>query len=98
MKKISIVDQIEVTRDGHVQVRMLKQIVDNDGTILSSGNHRCLIEVGSDTEQMLAAVNSNLVALNCAPITSEEWDRVRLHCSAAWTPQVVAAWRVKQAE
>ena len=46
-EKVSIVDRVEVTESGHVQVRVATRIIE-DGKILSQSFHRHVIEPGQD--------------------------------------------------
>lgn len=87
-----ILDQIEITRSGHVQVRMLKAVVDN-GKIVASEYHRTVVEPGADPDARLAAVNASLATMDTPwpPVAVVEWQRVRQHCTVAHTPEVVAA-------
>jgi hypothetical protein len=50
LEKIAVVDKIEVTESGHVQVRTATRIVE-DGAILSQSFHRHVIAPGQDYSQ-----------------------------------------------
>lgn len=50
LEKIAVVDKIEVTEFGHVQVRTATRIVEN-GATLSQSYHRHIIAPGDDYSQ-----------------------------------------------
>ena len=76
MEKRTIVDQIEVTRDGHLQIRMRKQIVDGD-VVHEMGYHRTSIEPGGDCEKQLEMLNEHLEAMGYSTVSDKDWGRVR---------------------
>ena len=91
--KSFIVDQIEITRCGFVQVRFHK--LSSDGALL--GNHRTSIEPGGNIDKQFAAVNAHLAQEGFAPLAENELDRVRRHVIVAHTPEVVAAYKAELA-
>lgn len=93
MKQL-IIDQIEVTQNGTVQVRMHK--LSSDGDMI--GNHRTSIEPGGDIDAQVAAVNNHMATENFAPIPQADTDRLKAIATAAWTPEVIAAYQAAQAE
>ena len=93
MKQL-IIDQIEVTSNGTVQVRMHK--LSSDGDLL--GNHRTAIEPGGDIDAQIAAVNAHMATENFAPIPDADVARLKAICNTAWTAEVVAAYQAAQAE
>ena len=95
MEKRTIVDQVETTRNGVIQVRIRKRIVEGDN-ILRDDFHRTSIPPGADPEKVLEAVNQHLLSMGEAAIPGAEWDRVSRIVAAEHTPQVVAA--AEQAE
>ncbi len=62
MEKRTIIDRIEIDpQTGIVGVRMLKQIIDDDGkTVLASEYHRTTITASADPAAQIAAVNTDL--------------------------------------
>jgi len=50
LEKIAVVDKIEVTESGHVQVRTATRIVE-DGATLSQSFHRHVVAPGQDYSQ-----------------------------------------------
>ena len=84
MEKRTIVDQIEVTREGHLQIRMRKQIVDGD-TAHEMGYHRTSVEPGGDCEKQLEMVNEHLEVMGHATVADAEWRRVRAIADAVST-------------
>lgn len=47
LEKVSIVDRVEVTESGHVQVRVATRILE-DGKIISQTFHRHVVSPGQD--------------------------------------------------
>jgi hypothetical protein len=94
MQKQTVVDQIEVTRDGTVQVRMAKEIVDGEN-VLSREWHRTALPPGSDIDLQFAAVNEHLTGgdLNWAAVSDADISKVRDVTEAVWTAEVVAAYQ-----
>lgn len=90
----SIIDQIEVTRDGVVQVRMLKCFFD-DGNIIGHPDpayHRTIVEPGVSVDDQMAAVEMHLIGLG-APLDNQAGiERATLDSfvATAHTPAVIA--------
>ena len=94
--KQTIVDQIEITRSGHIQIRFGLLIVEG-GVELSHEWHRTAIEPGGDVDAQMAAVNANLVSLGKAQCPATEVIRVKAIVGVVHTPAVVEAYREMQA-
>ena len=47
LEKVSIVDRVEVTESGHVQVRVATRIME-DGNVISQTFHRHVVSPGQD--------------------------------------------------
>ena len=88
MPKTLVVDQIEVTQNGTIQVRMHK--LSSDGDVI--GNHRTSIEPGGSVDNQLASVNTHMATENYAPVSAGDIARVQAIADAAWTPEVIAAY------
>jgi hypothetical protein len=78
--KSLIVEQIEITKTGNIQIRMHK--MSSDGDLI--GNHRTSIEPNGDVDAQIAAVNSHMAAENFAPISDVDTARVKAVAAAAW--------------
>ena len=91
MKQL-IIDQIEVTNNGIVQVRMHK--LSSDGDLI--GNHRTSIEPGGDIAAQIAAVNNHMATENFATVPAADVAKLTAICNAAWTPEVIAAYQAAQ--
>jgi hypothetical protein len=94
LERRTVIDQIEIRRDGTVQVRLAKQVVDGED-VLRSDYHRIGVEPGADLESHLPLVNAHLTTLGEAVVEETEWDRVRRVVSLEHTPETVAAYREK---
>lgn len=89
MAKQLIIDQIEVTKDGTVQVRMHK--LSSDGDLI--GNHRTSLPPAGDIAAQVAAVNAHMDAENYLAISAADVAKLTAICNAAWTPEVIAAYQ-----
>jgi hypothetical protein len=87
--KKSIIDQIEITRTGHIQVRFGLLLLEGDAEIDKKW-HRTSIEPGGDVDMQMAAVNTNLIQMGKEPVSVSEIARVKVLAHAAWTPGVLA--------
>lgn len=100
ISKRTVIDQIEVTRDGTLCIRMHKQIVDSDmpegEQVIQSGNHRTSVVPNGDVDGQFLAVNEHLERMGFPPVNEADIERVRTHARAAWSPEVIAAWTVSQ--
>lgn len=71
----TVVDQIEVTRENHVQVRLVLLIVDDDDEI-SSKYHRTSVLADGDVAAQMGFVNTHLVSMGEEPVTQADIDRI----------------------
>ena len=94
MPKQLIIDQIEVTSNGTVQVRMHK--LSSDGDLI--GNHRTALPPATDINAQVAAVNAHMATENYSAISDADVAKLTAICNAAWTAEVVAAYQAAQAE
>lgn len=92
----TIIDQIEICRDGEVRLRLDKQLL-RDGKVIGSGWHRTGWEPGADFEASISVINANLLAMGEAVVDAAEWDRVRRVIVMEHTPEATAAWQAKKA-
>jgi len=93
MKQL-IIDQIEVTQNGTIQIRMHK--LSSDGDMI--GNHRTSIAPGGDIDAQIAAVNAHMGSEGYAPIPDADVARVKTTAAATWTPENIAPVTAKVVE
>ena len=89
--KSLIIDQIEVTNNGTVQVRMHK--LSSDGDLI--GNHRTSIPPAGDITAQIASVNAHMATENYSPVSASDVAKLTAICNAAWTPEVIAAYQAQ---
>jgi hypothetical protein len=94
IQKNTVVDQIEITREGVIQVRMITQIVEN-GVVLASKYHRTCVEPGVSVDDQMAVVNAHLIAMGKAPCAAPELSRVKVVADAVHTESTVEAYRAE---
>ena len=85
-----VIDQIEITKSGVIQIRMEKQIVDAD-QVVTSEYHRTAIGVGNDVNAQMDAVNKHLAQMGWPAVPADDIARVADHAIAAWTPDRIAS-------
>lgn len=93
MSKQLIIEQIEVTSNGTVQVRMHK--ISSDGDLI--GNHRTSLPPATDINAQVDAVNAHMATENYPAISDADVSKLTAICNAAWTPEVIAAYQAAQA-
>jgi len=91
--KSLIIDQIEVTNNGTIQVRMHK--MSSDGDLI--GNHRTALPPATDINAQVATVNAHMATENYSAIPDADVAKLTAICNAAWTAEVVAAYQAAQA-
>lgn len=97
IEKKTIIDQIEITRNGTVQVRLGLLLVE-DGTEIDSKWHRTAFPPGHDVAAQIAAVNEHLVQMGKTEVSVEDSARITTVCTQTWTPEVIAAYEATQGE
>ena len=103
LERKTLLDQVEIRRDGALQVRLVKAIVDGEAIVSQQGFHRTVVEPGIDADAQLAALNASL--LNWpeaeggpfAAVDNAEWDCVRRASQSEHTPEVIIAFQEKAA-
>ena len=93
MAKQLKIEQIEVTSNGTVQVRMHK--LSSDGDLI--GNHRTTLPPATDINAQIAAVNAHMATENYSAISAADVVKLTAICNAAWTAEVIAAYQAAQA-
>lgn len=98
MKLETLVDQIEITRKDHIQVRLGLLILDDAGVEVSRNWHRFVLCPGDDCTAVLDVVNKHLESMGRPPV-SNDYRLSRLHTiiEAVHTPSIVSAFKAEQA-
>jgi hypothetical protein len=98
IEKKTIVDQIEISRSGHIHIRFGLLLIE-DGVELDCKWHRTVIEPGSDIDAQIAAVNSHLQIMGKATIDdSTQISRLKSVAALFHTSDVVAEHKARIAE
>ena len=93
--KKTIIDQIEVTRNNHVQVRFGLLLMDNNIEIDCKW-HRAVIEPGASVKEIITLVNEDIVTrptIRGAPIDPERVNLLESICHMVHTPDVVRRYK-----
>ena len=93
MAKSLIINQIEITSSGTVQVRFNK--LSSDGDLL--GNHRTILPPATDINAQVAVVNAHMATENYSAISASDVTKLTAICNAAWTDAVIAAYQAQTA-
>ena len=95
-----IIDQIEITRMGHINIRFSKQIFEEgknkEDVIISSENHRVVMEIGIDIDLQMLEVNKHLAKMNWPFVTIEEYQNVKKYADIKWTPELKQWWKIQR--
>jgi len=94
IEKKTIIDQIEITRDGHVQVRFAKQILE-DGKEISCQWHRTVIEPGVNVDTQLSAVNAHLINIHTPIDDAERVSMLHAVVKSVHTKEVIGKFKEK---
>lgn len=78
MQKQTIVDQIEVQRDGTLHIRLACLIMDGE-EVLSRHYHRTALAPGGNLKEQMAAVNAHLAQMKFAAVSDDEIGRIAKH-------------------
>src|SRR5262245_38688239 len=99
LSKRTIIDQIEVTEGGTLQIRFAL-LVEEDGNELSRAYHRTTVEPGQDLDTTLAAVEADIMNrpnLKAAAIDTTRLAELRGIRDVVQTPARIAAARARRA-
>ena len=88
LSKVTIVDKMEVLEKGQVQVRTATRVLE-DGVELSSSFHRHVV----DPQVRSGYVEGGSAGTWAATDITGEDARVQAICTAAWTTEVIAAYK-----
>jgi hypothetical protein len=96
MQKRTVVDQVEIQRDGTMHIRFKKQLVDDDGSITELGYHRMAAMPGEDLEGYMDVVDNHLrTGLKAGGLDVAEKAFVTQVKEAMWTQEVIDAKQAK---
>lgn len=71
MTRKTVLDRVEITRNGSAQVRFAKEIW--DGTeLVASAWHRTVIDLGDDADTQLAAVSAHLTQMGYPEVSAAD--------------------------
>ena len=75
----TILDRIEIEpQTGNIMLRMLKQIANSDGTVLTSDYHRTSVAADADVDLHLSAVNAHLMKMGYPALSDEDVNRIKV--------------------
>lgn len=97
IEKQTVLDQIEIRRDGTVQFRIGLLVVEDGQEVTEPKWHRSVVEPGGDVDAQVAAVNSHLKQMGQNELPADDLAKLKTHSKAAWTPDVIAAHKKRMA-
>lgn len=96
--KNTVVDQIEVTRNGIIQIRVGLELLGNGVPIAPPKWVRTSCAPGDNVEQQMASVNGYLSRINENTVSDADIAKIRAQANAAWTPEVISAYQAMTAQ
>lgn len=103
LRKSTFIDQVTMTRDGVVEIRFIKAILD-ENVLVSQQYHRTSVSPGMDPEAVLAAVDKHLSGMGESSVIDEPQSSVLAKADlvgfirGAHTPSVIARFNNKRAQ
>lgn len=94
IEKQTIIDQIESTRDGTVQIRFGLLLVEG-GKEIDCKWHRTAVPPGGDVDAQIAAVNAHLKSMGKAEVDAGRIQELKAITRLMHTPDRVRAHREK---
>lgn len=103
MKKQSALDYSqseteEVSPLGVLQLRFLKQIVDDDGTVTFDGYHRTTLPPGVDASVQMEAVNKHLTSMGYGALPEKDMKAIEDKVKKEHTPAKTAIYNKAMAD
>ena len=94
MDSVTVLDQIEITSNGTIQVRVNKLVMNGD-LVMASRYHRTSFFPGQDIDSQVAVVNNSIVREGWPGMTTADVQKIKDHAVVAWTPEVLSAYVVQ---
>lgn len=79
LERVTMLDRIEATAVGGVQVRLQLLIVDNGTNIVARRYHRLVIMPEDDAASVIEEVNTHLVGMGELPVSLDDIARIVAH-------------------
>lgn len=93
----TVIDRLEIDRDGIVSVRLTLEIVDDVAGVVASAYHRTMLPPGHDINLQMNAVNAHLQQMGRKPVDTAGIAKLHDVAGSIWKPEVVKAYRDKVA-
>jgi hypothetical protein len=87
-----VLSQLEVQPDGTIQVRLDKQVVEDDN-VLSREYHRTVLPPGTKVDQQMGLVNAHLAQMGWPPVETEAHSRIKRIVNVEHTAGVKKAYQ-----
>lgn len=96
MPKQTVFNRLEMDEHGVIMIRLQKQFVDEDGSVIDMGWHRTAIDPGGDLEATLADVNTHLLHMKVGGLKETPGLKaVKRLVPAVHTEEIVSEFRKK---
>ncbi len=92
IKRKTVIDKIEIVSDGSLQIRIAKQIIENESVIHTQW-HRVRIEPGSNVDEQMELINSNLKMLGENSVSELEIKTIKSISALVHTEELVNKYR-----
>lgn len=93
IEKKTIVDKIEIARDGTMQIRLGLLIVE-DGVELDCKWHRTAVEPGVSVDNQMELCNAHLISMGRSPADTSEIKKIKDISTLVQTAEVIEAHRI----
>ena len=91
LTKQVVLSQMEILPNGTIQVRLSKQVLDNDVTIASE-YHRFVLEPGANLNDIMSNINTHLAQMGWPACRAADVARVRAVAGLEHTPAAILAF------
>ncbi|MBT1154379.1 hypothetical protein J1C56_02110 [Aminobacter anthyllidis] len=71
MHKLTVLNQITLCADGSIGLQLLKQVINDDGTVFFSEPHRSVVDPDMEPGNQMVAVNEHLAEMGYPPLPAD---------------------------
>lgn len=71
MYKRTVLNQITLCADGSIGLQLMKQVVEDDGTVFFSEPHRSVVDPDVEPGNLMIAVNEHLAEMGYPPLPAD---------------------------
>ena len=72
MHRTVILNQVTLCADGSIALQMLKQVINDDGTVFASEPHRTALDPDTEVSGQMSAVNAHPAAMGWPAVNADD--------------------------